>query len=312
MKITLQYSDACRCKAFEAGQELPRSEVYDLHPNALTPAARALLTRKNPGLADMTLQLTADVPGLQPKPWFSELVPESPEDWETVITAWSANQERYAAEARKAYDEDRAQRMAEACQELEERLARSDSGFLNGTRAQTHQPKSPYFTYQGLPDYPRYVELLRQYNRRLEALQRKEAAADEEARQRRLQEAEAERAEREVRRLEKLAWVAEHGGEHLRRAVEAGYDCQRLYVSERAAQEYPEYQLDFDEELSYKSRNCPSPEALEESLKLADRGLEARVVWADPEGYGRYGEAVVIENYLGSYRLYRMFPSEEV
>jgi len=103
-------------------------------------------------------------------------------------------------------------------------------------------------------------------------------------------EIDAERAENERQReAEKAAkeaakqtWVQEHGSDHLKRACAAGHDCSRMYWRERAAIEYPGYIVDIENEGAWKSRSCPSIEALDErDAALAGKGerISARIVW---------------------------------
>lgn len=118
-------------------------------------------------------------------------------------------------------------------------------------------------------------------------------------------EREAKKAQREA---DKLSWCEAHGSEHLRSAVAAGYDCQRLYVTERAGVEYPGYTVDFNERSDWKDRSCPSKAALAEALTV-----DGLVVWLTSGTDAReeldYGydfepcEAVVIQKYLDRYRL---------
>lgn len=138
------------------------------------------------------------------------------------------------------------------------------------------------------------------------------AEADEQERVRR--EAEAAKAQAQAiaeaqakaaREADKAAWIAASGSEHLRKAFTAGYDCQRLYVTERAAAEYPGFAVDFEDKAAWKARSCPSEQALE----LAERH-SGRVVWLTRPGYELsyeeyWGEreAVVIEDFLGRYDL---------
>ena len=132
------------------------------------------------------------------------------------------------------------------------------------------------------------------------------AEADRKARE------EAEKAEREQRKKEKVAWAAAHGSDYLKRCVALGYDCQRRYVIERAALEFPDYTVDFDGLARWKDRACPSEEALAEVARLIEQGHDAICVWAtsppykmDNEDWADWddGEAIVVHGYLGKYDL---------
>lgn len=78
---------------------------------------------------------------------------------------------------------------------------------------------------------------------------------------------EQERARKEAAaeafRIERDAWAAERGTEHLRRAVAAGYSCTSLYLCERAALEYPRFTVDLKGAAEWQSRACPSLAALD-------------------------------------------------
>jgi hypothetical protein len=115
----------------------------------------------------------------------------------------------------------------------------------------------------------------------------------------------------------KTAWIAEHGSDRLKRAIEKGHDCQRKYVIERSAVEAPGYVVDFENAADWKDRPCPSLSALNEadeaeSLKLGN----VKIVWLtdEPRTSKRTSddyyedefqacEAVVIRGYLGKYDL---------
>lgn len=141
-------------------------------------------------------------------------------------------------------------------------------------------------------------------------------ARDEAARAKQLAREEAFRAERQAREAEKAAWIAAHGSDYLKRAAALGYDCQRQYVTERAAREVPGFILDFHDRAEWKSRACPSEEALGQVEALLEQGFQAEVVWLtrpadaepDNENFDPYQgfepcEVVVVSNYLGKYTL---------
>lgn len=124
----------------------------------------------------------------------------------------------------------------------------------------------------------------------------------------------AKRRKAEEREQEKRAWVAAHGSDYLKRAIAAGYDCQKRYVLERAAVEHPGAVVDWENVANWKSRSCPSEAALDLAEKVG--GI---VVWlTNPPAVSRatadeyadeYAdefepcEAVVLRDYLGKYDL---------
>ena len=121
---------------------------------------------------------------------------------------------------------------------------------------------------------------------------------------------------------EKEQWIKEHGSEYLKTAFNNGYDCQRKYVEERAKFEYPDFYLDFYNKVIIWSRSMPSEKALIDSLNIKD-GIfkEAKVIWAKDsyndnerknlEKYLNHKfeecEAVMIDEYLGKYRLFKFY-----
>lgn len=115
-----------------------------------------------------------------------------------------------------------------------------------------------------------------------------------------------ELAAKAVIKAERLAWIDQHGSDRLKRGVQAGHNCQRLYVEERSVIEYPGFDLDYSDNLVSKDRSCPSVNALDE----LDRYPMGRIVWVkkrhdrDSEEYYEDDydgeEAIVIEDYLGN------------
>jgi hypothetical protein len=121
-----------------------------------------------------------------------------------------------------------------------------------------------------------------------------------------------ELAAKEAIKADRLAWIKNHGSDHLKKAIAAGYNCQRKYVEERSAFEFTEFDLDFDDQLKHRSRSCPSLDA----LAWLDRFPQGQIIWVekrhdhsdDDEDYEdelnyEGEEAIVIENYLGKYGL---------
>lgn len=116
-------------------------------------------------------------------------------------------------------------------------------------------------------------------------------------------EAEEER-KKEAREREQQEWIEQYGSPRLRKAVAASYNCQRLYVTERAAVEYPSFIVDFDDEADWKERRGPS----EVALDLAAQYEKASVVWLThpvcwPDEEWQPREAVVLRGFLGKYDL---------
>jgi len=148
-----------------------------------------------------------------------------------------------------------------------------------------------------------------------QAANRAKEAAEREAR-----EAE-EKAMKEEREREKRQWIDQHGSNYLKKATKLGYDCQRQYVTERAAREFPGFTVDFNNYADWRSRSCPSEEALELLEDILNRGFkDAKIVWltAPPYYWSRYSdghyearEAVVVGDYLGRYTLIKELETED-
>ena len=135
---------------------------------------------------------------------------------------------------------------------------------------------------------------------------------------------ETERKERaSLLEEEKRNWIEQNGSERLRLAHSHGYECIRLYVSERAKLEYPSFILDLDSKANWIRLNNPSLSALKLVQELIDTGKDAQIVWLtrfpdgtspDEDDYDDDGdsgddnvdEAIVIGNFLGAYNLIKL------
>lgn len=100
-------------------------------------------------------------------------------------------------------------------------------------------------------------------------------------------------------------WIAAHGSDRLAKAYAQGYECKRLYAKERASLEYPDFELDYMDNLEYVDRINPSLEALE----LSEQYAGSEVVWVkarhdESDDYAtEQEEAVILKNFLGRYTL---------
>lgn len=132
-----------------------------------------------------------------------------------------------------------------------------------------------------------------------------------------------EKAEFEAKRL---AWAEAHGSDQLKRGLRAGHTCTRLYVIERAAVEFPGYAADYNDAAAWKTRACPSTEALDErdAVLAAHSNLDpddVSIVWltalpsSKPESsHDDYDEpdefepceAVAVINWLDKYDLVKI------
>jgi hypothetical protein len=118
-------------------------------------------------------------------------------------------------------------------------------------------------------------------------------------------------------REEQKPWVEEYGSERLRLAYSRGYDCDQIYVEERAAIEFPGFSIGMEENTGWYKAENPSLDALILERALRNQGREAEVTTviyfpaegyddeADEENFERR-EAMVIKNYLGEYDLIKV------
>lgn len=116
---------------------------------------------------------------------------------------------------------------------------------------------------------------------------------------------------------ERETWTAAHGSAHLRRCRDAGYDCLRLYATERAALEAPGFVVDFGDKAEWSARSCPSAAAMDAVDEARAGGLsDPTVVWlksppqarADPWQDDEFEpcEAVVVRKWLYRYDLVKI------
>ena len=134
------------------------------------------------------------------------------------------------------------------------------------------------------------------------------------AAERAAKEVETERRKERAEKLEKekRSWILELGSEFLKKACwDNNYNCQRRYVTERAAIEFPGFIVDFDDILNYTERSCPSELALDESIAInkSHNDYNSRVVWIksiEDDYYFEECEGIVIEGYLDKYTLYKI------
>lgn len=117
-------------------------------------------------------------------------------------------------------------------------------------------------------------------------------------------------AQAAAREEEKRLWIQEFGSERLKKAYSGGYECTRLYVTERAEKEFPDFILDFKKLLEWRRRANPT----EKALTLLDQYPDGKIVWvtsrhdhdhdSDEHAYYDGEEAFVLTfDYLGKYTL---------
>lgn len=122
---------------------------------------------------------------------------------------------------------------------------------------------------------------------------------------------EAKKAQRES---EMSAWIEAHGSERLQRAFSGGYEIGRIYTLERAAHEYPEWDIDFKGQADWKDRKNPSLGELNAAREEEGKtGKAVVIVWLikplaiERDDYYDFKfeeqPALVIRGFLGKYDL---------
>lgn len=153
------------------------------------------------------------------------------------------------------------------------------------------------------------TEMLNEYNQKVSEIKQERLKEDEIKNTKKIQEEQ----QRELIKQDKINWITQNGSEYLKECLTLGYDCQRRYVEERTAIEFPDFDIDFNDNAGWENRNCPSMEALQEVKELI--GFDAKIVWltapVNKENYDYDNEfepceAIVIRNYLGKYDLIKI------
>ena len=129
---------------------------------------------------------------------------------------------------------------------------------------------------------PRYEELFKKYEEEKRPYEEAEIRAKKE-KEIKQKEEEARKEERkrlkEESKKEDFEWIEKYGSDYLKSATKLGYNCQRKYMEERVEKEFPDFDLDFDDNAYWKERVSPSQEALDEVTKWLDRGFDSQIVW---------------------------------
>jgi hypothetical protein len=79
----------------------------------------------------------------------------------------------------------------------------------------------------------------------------------------------------------RMDWADKFGSDQLKRGLATGHTCTRLYVLERAAKEYPDFVVDFNDTANWEERSTPSVEALDalDEVKAEHPKSNAKIVW---------------------------------
>lgn len=294
MQIKVSLSEQVRRAALAQGRELPEVTTVAVDPGAIPEELRAAVAPHLP------LDDGEHLKVWRPCVYGTWVSPVDPADVVAMLGAWLAD--RLAGEEKRAAnDAEMAANNARHRAEEKERARRNaeqilaDPADLNGNR-KVYLPDHADDDLRAL-----VARANAALSERWEAKRESDRLADE-------RRADEKRAAAEAQEADKAAWITTHGSDHLRAAFAAGYDCQRLYVTERAAAEFPGFKVDFADRSHWDRRSCPSEEGLE--ISLATKG--SRVVWltapvrkVDDEDEWEPREAVVVEDFLGKYDLVR-------
>ena len=291
MQLVYHLTDAARKKIFvETGNDPGQVQRLEVDPAALSREDRALLAAWNPTLGD-TLTLSYHDAG---SVWGSTT---------NYLTRDAIATD--PAELIASYHDARAAGRARLDAAEAEKIDREIAAF----RAWNSE-REPSILNTGL--YQRSPRRQEWIDAHAAATARAKELAEQIAEQRR-QDAARQEAEKVARLAERRAWALAHGSSRLRKCIEMEYDCQRLYVFERAAFERPGYVVDFDDKAAWKARSGPSEAALDEAARVG-----GEVVWLTrlplddgapedyQEGWEDEREAVVIRHYLGRYDLIKI------
>lgn len=261
MNIDYRLSNAAKRELFiQTGAS--SSDKYRVNPAELSVEARRALVER------LGLLNTYDLALPRYSYYYHSKVVETPQEAEELISAWA-----------REYDQRNADNRAALESELDAYVQRRREELLQ-EKALNYVNPPPVGT-EGLP---RYEEAQRLYQRLQEHVQRLHTERQD-----------AQRRQQEAAEADRRGWITAHGSERLQRATAAGYGCSRLYATERAALEHPEYKLE-PNEYDWDTHPCPSLEALAEAERVGGRVIRS--------GRGS-GEAVVIEDFHG-YQLTRV------
>ena len=113
-------------------------------------------------------------------------------------------------------------------------------------------------------------------------------------------------------RVDMPRWIREHGSEQLKLGLERDYRITTSYVRERAAVEFPGFEMDANGKAKWQERANPTLKALKvETEALACQGkigstYKIRIVWLVKEMSGaeaKKREVIVVPEYLQLYTL---------
>lgn len=197
-----------------------------------------------------------------------------------------------------------------------------------GLRRRLREAHKRYDKAKFFPTLPRVSADPAEFLEDLEPWLDQNEKEEDEARQEKAEAEEAEKAAAEVFREAMREWVPEHGSRRLKLATEGGYRIYTSYAIERAEKELPGFWVDTAEDCEWGERVDPTEEALileEETrkrLQEVDPELKASIVWLtetpralddeieEEDLEFEAQEAILVEGYLGRYRLVMPLDSE--
>ncbi len=129
---------------------------------------------------------------------------------------------------------------------------------------------------------------------------------------------EMQNAQKEIE--EKQNWIKQYGSSYLQKLFTLNFAYENQYVIERAAQEFPNYQIDFQIHwFRFRKNNSPTEVILDELIRIQELKNEtnaafasqASMIYYEDGDYAHGYEGVVITKYLGKYTLVGDFSIHE-
>lgn len=110
-----------------------------------------------------------------------------------------------------------------------------------------------------------------------------------------------------LHKKEKYEWITSKGSDHLKLLYSLNYDeeCEKNYVMERVNKELEGWNIDFNKSIIFRKRQIPSKKGMELINEAKKKGFDAEIAVIDNEMSNIKTEAVIINNYLQNYRLYK-------
>ena len=206
-----------------------------------------------------------------------------------------ANIEKNNKEAHEKFEEEKKIKLAEEQANLERSLKNKINKATQcveeaeGNRKETSISHAEYYVKE-LPDVPERVALLE----RLETL-RKDIA---------------EKVQKIVN--ERKEWILKYGSQYLKDCLEMDIKANKEYVFERAALEFPDFEVDYKDNAGWEEKVSPSQKAIDELKDLWNKDIKSEIVWLtnpidENDEYGFEScEAIAIRNFLGKYDLIKI------